>query len=242
MISLKGVDALILTLCAELSEVTDVRKAVDASAGVHPDPGPFIASLPHRKVSPDIENIGGRLSTVSERGSGAFSVCLGVLPLTRIWLTPEFFGDLGEFYFKHLCAQRSFAYIRLEKIQRTLPNPILEFTYRYWRIPVQVSKEAIDEVTRVSRPMIFNESESYVFDFLTTKVRRSDYLDYPNVRQLADLCWVEIKTGNSQLSDHQLQVSRSCKIRFSVFRVRNVHLSPGLVDIEWPFDSIRNQT
>lgn len=161
--------------------------------------------------------------------------------MTSIAITTEFLGDLGELYFKHLCQQRRFAYIRLERIHKTLPNPSLEFSYRYWRLPILIPKDAIEEVTRVAKPTLINESESFVFDFLTTKVSDADDLKYPNARKSADFCWVEIKTGASSLSRHQEDMARTCKIRFSIFRIRNVMSSPRRVEIDWEFDSLRRQ-
>ncbi|MDA4119938.1 MAG: hypothetical protein OK436_05065 [Thaumarchaeota archaeon] len=159
--------------------------------------------------------------------------------MARIRLTPEFLGDLGELYFKHLCQQRDYGYIRLERLHRTLPNPILEFTHRFERIPVMLPEEILDEVTRVSKPTPVNGTNSYVFDFLTTKVYELDSVKYPNKREPDDFCWVEIKTGNSKLSTHQFEVANSCKVRFSLFRITNAFLSPRQVEIDWAFDSLR---
>jgi hypothetical protein len=160
--------------------------------------------------------------------------------LTKIRFTNEFIGDLGELYFKHLCQQRAYGYTRLERIFKVLPNPILDFTFRYERIPVTIPGEIFEEVTRVSKPTMIDGTQSFVFDFLTCKVYEDDRRDYPNSREPDDFCWVEIKSGGSRLSRHQLEVSRSCKMRVSVFRISNVMSSPRQVQIDWVFDSLRD--
>ena len=99
--------------------------------------------------------------------------------------------------------------------------------------------EAAEEVRRIATPTIVNHSQSFVFDFLITRIRGADDLDTPNVRRLEDFSWVEVKTGKSWLSRHQLQVSQSCKIRFSLVRVPNAYKPPRWVEIDWDFDSQR---
>ena len=145
----------------------------------------------------------------------------------------EFIGDLGEFYFKQYCQRRGYAYIRVERIHETLPRPILKFTLRFWRIPILVPDEAMDELTRVSTPLLVNHSQSFVFDFLTTRIPGADNLDIPNSRRLEDFLWVEVKTGKSWLSRHQLQVSQACKIRFTIARVRRVLSPVRQIEIDW---------
>jgi hypothetical protein len=48
--------------------------------------------------------------------------------MTHIALTNELRGDLGELYFKHLCQQRGYGYVRLEDIYNNFGlDGILEF-------------------------------------------------------------------------------------------------------------------
>ncbi|MFY3739832.1 MAG: hypothetical protein HMLIMOIP_000251 [Candidatus Nitrosomirales archaeon] len=158
--------------------------------------------------------------------------------MTRIQITPEFRGDLGELYFKHLCFQRGYAFIKLEDIHETLrTSKVLKFRFGFERIPIEIPDEIIDEVRRISTPIMLRDTNSFVFDFLTCHVYQEDRPDHPNMRVGGDFNWVEIKTGNSILSAHQEQVAGTCKIRFSIFRIVNVDDRPYYVDIDWEFAS-----
>ncbi len=159
--------------------------------------------------------------------------------MTRIQVTPELRGDLGELYFKHLCFQRGYAYIKLEDIHETFTadNNVLKFRFEFERIPITIPSEIVDEIRRISKPMDIDGSPSFVFDFLTCPVFQEDRLDGINRREPEQFNWVEVKTGQSMLSQHQEQVSKTCKIRFSVFRIWNVDDSPLYIEIDWEFAS-----
>src|SRR2546427_1666552 len=154
--------------------------------------------------------------------------------MTQIEVTNELRGDLGELYFKHLCQQRGFAYLRLENIYNTLtPKSVLEFKLRFDRILIELPNEIADEVWTVCRPLNIDGSPSYVFDFLTCKIDRDYFLENVNVFPASNFHWVEVKTGGSELSRHQEEVRNQCKMHFDVFRIENVDASPHAVIINW---------
>jgi hypothetical protein len=160
--------------------------------------------------------------------------------MTRIQVTNELRGDLGELYFKHLCQQRAYAYIKLEDIYNTFSSKgVLEFKLGFDRIPIEIPEEITDEIWRVCKPTYIDGSPSFVFDFLTCSVYQGYYVDQVNKKNANEFNWVEIKTGESVLSAHQDQVRKQCKIPFSIFRIRTVDVSPHYVDIDWEYDSLR---
>ena len=159
--------------------------------------------------------------------------------MTRVEITDELLGDLGELYFRHLCRKRSYGYLRLENVYNALPAQVLNFNFGFRRIPIAIPNSLLEEITRISKPALINGTRSFVFDFLTCKIYDSDSSEKPNARQPDDFSWVEIKSGASHLSRHQYQIAQSCDIRFAIFRVMNVMSPPRDVDIEWEFDSRR---
>lgn len=160
--------------------------------------------------------------------------------MTQIDVTKELLGDLGELYFRHLCQQRAYGYLRLEDVYNTSPPKVLDFKFGFERIPVIVPDSISNELMRISKPALLNGTQSFVFDFLTSKVYDSDDAEEPNEREPDDFCWVEIKSGMSRLSRHQFQVAQTCNLRFAIFRITNVMSSPQHVEIEWEFDSWRH--
>lgn len=90
--------------------------------------------------------------------------------LTRIEVTNALRGDLGELYFKHLCQQRGYGYIRLEDIYNNLGlDGILEFKCGFDRILVGIPEEVDDDIREICRPLDVHGNPSFVFDFLTVK-------------------------------------------------------------------------
>ena len=158
--------------------------------------------------------------------------------MTRIDVTNELRGDLGELYFKHLCQQRGYGYIRLEDIYNNYGlDRALEFKCGFDRIWVVVPEDVEDDIRDVCIPLDVNGSNSFVFDFLTVKLHPSDREKDAVVKKSEDFCWVEIKTGGSTLSKHQDDVREGCLIRFSLFRIPDVNVSPQNVQIKWEYDS-----
>jgi hypothetical protein len=155
--------------------------------------------------------------------------------MTRLTITPELRGDLGELYFKHLCKQRGYAFTRLEDIYVTFtPQDVLEFKFGFDRVLIQIPEVYVDEVRRICKPTDIDGSSSFVFDFLTCKLGREYAInDEPNIRDVGAFSWVEVKSGHSQLSRHQEETARKCKIKFNVFRVKDVMDSPDNVWISW---------
>ena len=146
---------------------------------------------------------------------------------------------MGELYFKHLCYQRAYCFIKLEDVYKSLPGQVLQFKFIYQRIPILIPKALAEEVSRVSRPSVINGTQSFVFDFLTCKAYEADSTKKPNSREPDDFCWVEIKSGGSRLSRHQYQTAQACNIRFAIFRIVDAESPPEEVEIEWEFDSWR---
>jgi len=155
--------------------------------------------------------------------------------MTRLEITPELRGDLGELYFKHLCMQRGYAFIKLEAIYNTLtPQGRLIFKYQFYRVNIQIPDSIVDEVRRVCRPTDLNASDAFVFDFLTCKLGKEFMLgNEVNIRGASTFSWVEVKSGASKLSKHQEEIARTCKIKFNVFRVKDVMDSPDNIWIKW---------
>jgi len=122
--------------------------------------------------------------------------------MTKLQITPELRGDLGELYFKHLCMQRGFAFTKLEDIYNTFtPQDILEFKFGFDRVLIKIPEEIVDEIRRISKPLDVNGSLSFVFDFLTCRLGKEYVVgDEVNVRHVTAFSWVEVKTGTSQLS------------------------------------------
>src|SRR5712692_8979703 len=106
--------------------------------------------------------------------------------MTEIEVTDELLGDLGELYFKHLCYQRGYAFVRLGDLHKTLPNQVVDFKFEFERIPIRIPGELVPEVTRVSTPTNFKGTQSFVFDFLTCKVYDDDEVGKPNKKDSTD--------------------------------------------------------
>jgi hypothetical protein len=154
--------------------------------------------------------------------------------MSKLELTHQLRGDLGELYFKHLCYQRGYAFIKLESIYKTLtPRNELEFRFKYKRIPIQIPDSLVDEIRRVCRPEDVRDSPSYVFDFLTCKIDEGYSTKEVNQMNESAFNWVEVKTGSRNLTPRQDQMRRTCKIRFNVFRVRDIMVSPDTVLISY---------
>ena len=154
--------------------------------------------------------------------------------MTKLDVTNELRGDLGELYFKHLCQRSGYAYLRLEDIYNNLtPKSVLEFKLGFDRILIELPEEISDEVWRVCQPLDVDGSPSYVFDFLTCKMDREYSLEDENVFPASNFHRVEVKTGESELSRHQEEVRNQCKMQFDVFRIENVDASPHAVIISW---------
>lgn len=154
--------------------------------------------------------------------------------MTKLDITNQLKGDLGELYFKHLCYLRGYAFIKLEDIYHTFsPKGILEFKYGYERVPIEIPEKITDEVRRLCRPLYYDGSPSFVFDFFTCRLGRYYDIEETNYYRPRSFTWVEIKTGSSQLSKRQEETSDSCKVDFSIFRIRNVEVPPSEIDIEW---------
>jgi hypothetical protein len=187
-----------------------------------------------------LDHVSDRIKAKDRRPCHAFMTeTSSYSQLVRLHVTNELLGDLGELYFRHLCVQRGFGYLKLEDIHKAQPAKVLEFKFLYERIPIAVPPSIVEEIARISKPLLVNGTKSFVFDFLTCKVYDTDSTTQTNGREPDDFCWVEIKSGMSRLSPHQFEVAQTCKMRFSIFRIKNVASQPRNVELQWAFDSQR---
>lgn len=156
--------------------------------------------------------------------------------MAKIRITPRLTGTLAEAYFKEFCDQRGWAYISLEQIHENgIKDGILKFKKGFNRILVQLPEEIIKEIERISKPS--NSSvlnPSFVYDFLTCKAGRSGKDDgILEAKNKNDFCWVEVKTGSSELSKNQIQTLKKITIPLYRFRVPNPLLDASEVYIYW---------
>lgn len=147
-------------------------------------------------------------------------------------------GALGEFYFKHYCDQHWHAYIGLEDIYNSLtPKRILEFKKGFSRIRVKIPTEIMGELMKVCQPTNRSrESPSFVFDFLTCSMRGENNYRRAIRKDPSDFAWVEIKTGNGDLTINQKKMKKRIKIRFCIFRIANVNDKPKDINVDWEKD------
>ncbi|HLF54834.1 MAG TPA: hypothetical protein VI612_03880 [Candidatus Nanoarchaeia archaeon] len=151
--------------------------------------------------------------------------------MATIELTPQLQGDLGELYFKHFTKERNYAYIKLEDIYNTLTlKNELVFRNGFERLPIKIPDEIIEEVRKFAMPIKNYPSTSpgFIFDFLTLSLWPE-----PEKRgkEKDQFHWVEIKTGNAELSEGQKQAKKEAKLQVDVFRV--IHTMPKEIDIKW---------
>ena len=146
-------------------------------------------------------------------------------------ITSKLQGDFGELAFEHYCIKNKYAYISLEEIYKTLtPKNVLYFRFGYHRIPITLPEKMIEEVRTFCKPTNEKEHEpSFVFDYLTCvlnyrfEFKDDKYVQKQNVTPYS-FNWVEIKTGQSELTKNQKEYSKKSNISFRVFRVLS----------EWP--------
>jgi len=152
--------------------------------------------------------------------------------MTRLQFDELLKGSLGELYFKHYCRQHNYLYARTEHIARelTAEKRTVTFTLGFDRVAIRIPREMVAEVFRASQPT--NEASfSYVVDFLTCTNWKENRGESPE-----DFAWVEVKTGQSELSFNQVKFREECKLRFCVFRIPKVWLPPRAVQVNWEED------
>jgi hypothetical protein len=159
--------------------------------------------------------------------------------LVNLEVTNLLKGDLGELYFKHLCLQRSFAYVRLEDIYNGFtPSDILEFKYGFDRIQIEIPSDIVEEVRRISKPLKLNNNSSFVFDFLTCRLGSPFFPGVVNRRESGHFYWVDVKTGGSPISSRKIEALKNCRIKSAIFRISDVTIAPEEVDIRIDTDVV----
>ncbi len=87
---------------------------------------------------------------------------------------------------------------------------------------MEIPEEIQDEIWKVSKPLDVDGSPSFVFDFLTCKIDDDYSTEQINIFPATNFHWVEVKTGDSELSRHQEEVRNQCMMKFDIFRIENV--------------------
>lgn len=145
-------------------------------------------------------------------------------------------GALGELYYKEGCDQKGWAYLSVENINNGSDNGIFVFKKGFHRIRVRIPKSLNQELELVSHPT--NESEenpSFVFDFLACKVGTRE--KYDKIIENPQLCWAEIKTGQGDFSQNQVDMLSHITLPLAVFHIEDVLVSPEEIDISWDIKS-----
>lgn len=150
-------------------------------------------------------------------------------------ITPELLGSLGETYYKEYCAQHGWAYASLEQIyKKPIHNDRLEFKFGFERILVKIPSEIQQEIVEIAKPSNNKEENpSFVYDFLACKAYESKDPRHLDEIKTDDFRWVEVKTGNTELSPNQIDALRKIKLPLIRCRVANVLAPPKEVRIYW---------
>ena len=158
-----------------------------------------------------------------------------ILCVARIIITPELAGMLGECYYKDYCDKHGWAYISLEQIDKIgMKNGIIEFKKGFLRIPIKIPDEIKGEISRLSKPSNSSKLKpSYVFDFLACKIGKGSSVDIFKPKSKDDFRWVEVKTGESELSPNQWRKQREVTIPLVICVIPNVTDRPRFVKTYW---------
>ena len=148
--------------------------------------------------------------------------------MQQVEITPEFLGSLGECCYKQFSNLRGWAWTSTEKIYRTpMHNNRLEFVFGFDRILVNIPFDIQQEIHDISRPSNRDEaSPSFVYDFLACKAYESDDPRKLDGMKRYDFRWVEVKTGNSALTNNQIRMLKEISLDLAIFRIPNVLDSP----------------
>ncbi len=76
-----------------------------------------------------------------------------------------------------------------------------------------------------------SKNPSFVYDYLACKLGNLE--DFPDIVANPYLCWVEIKTGGSYLSDSQDLMLNVIKLPLAIFYIEDVVVHPKQIDIEY---------
>ena len=156
--------------------------------------------------------------------------------MARIKITERLTGTLSQAYYKEFCDQHGYAYTSLERIHEIgIKNGVLNFKKGFNRIIIRLPDDIINEVKNISRPS--NSSilkPSFVYDFLACKVGQDwKERDIVNIKDKNDFCWVDVKTGNSELTPNQILTTKKITIPLYRFRVPTPLIPSRNVEIYW---------
>jgi len=153
--------------------------------------------------------------------------------MAKIDPTEKLIGSLSEVYYKEYCDQNGWAYISLEQIhERGIKNGILKFRKGFDRVYVKIPKEIIPEIEEISKPANNKYDPSYVYDFLACNVGKKKRFNYTlEYKKKYHFVWVEVKTGNSELTSNQIQTLKKISLRLFRFRIPYPLTHPNDVDI-----------
>lgn len=148
--------------------------------------------------------------------------------MPELSISNELRGDLGEKIFEHYCIDQGFCYITLEQIYNNLtPKRKLSFCHGRDRIDITIPNELVNEIWDFSIPTNGKNNRPYfVFDYLTIPFRdnfkRIKQGIYEPIRVLPAKAfyWVEVKTGESKLTDNQKVYADKAKIKVKLFRIK----------------------
>jgi hypothetical protein len=150
-------------------------------------------------------------------------------------MTKSLRGALGELYYKEGCDQKGWAFISLECIHNSsFKDNVLVFKKGFHRISIKIHEQLVSEIKEIAKPTNNSkESPSFVFDFLACRVRQREKYEGVMLANPTELCWVEVKTGKSGLTDNQVDTLGKITIPLALFYIEDVLASPRKIEIEW---------
>ncbi len=148
-------------------------------------------------------------------------------------LTPSLKAALAELYYKEGFDQQGWAYVSLKDICIS-DNNILMFNKGPHRISIRLMDKIVPEIKEISSRQA-NDGNSSVFDYLACKVGQQEKYEGVMLANPAALCWV--KVGKRTFSSEQIDALGLIKLPLAVFRIRNVLVQPGNIEMKWEMKS-----
>jgi hypothetical protein len=152
--------------------------------------------------------------------------------VVRPRITNSLKGSLGHAYYKEYCDQKGWAYVSLEDIHNSASIDVLTFKKGFHRIRVKVPQELHEEIKLISKPTNDLEtSPSFVFDYLACKV--GSFEKFEGITESPYFCWVEIKTGTSDLTSNQKGAISFVDLPIAIFHIDDVLVPPEQIDMSY---------
>lgn len=150
-------------------------------------------------------------------------------------ITPSLKAALAELYYKEACDQQGWAHVSLKDIRISDSN-VLVFNKGPHRVSIRLMDKIAQEIREISsRPVNDDGRNSYLFDYLACKVGQQKKYEGVMLANPAALCWV--KVGKKTFSDEQVDALGRIKLPLAVFRIRNVLVQPGKIEMKWEMKS-----